>query len=304
MTGYLSPAFGQSYAAFGTPLHLPGCGLQLLERPLGAGQFDYIGSYPYAMCADWGALADDMPRLARPGAVSLTFVADPFQSDAVRAATRDWDLCRHFKTHYVTDLHTDWRRNRPRTMRRITRRALESHRIETIADPVPMAAQFWDLYQTTVKRHGVSGMQALSLQVIEQQVTIPGALVIAARDDAGLAGAILSFCHGETASLHLIFLCPRAHAQKTSYALIYATLAALEARGLRYANLGGPAGNDDAGDDSLARFKKGWTTETRSALICGRILDPQLYRALSGDADPTNGYFPAYRAPGAAFGAS
>ncbi|WGW06057.1 GNAT family N-acetyltransferase [Tropicibacter oceani] len=297
-TGYLLPGFGESYGEFGRPLRLPASGLQLLERPIAGDSFDYIGPYPYVMCSDWGALAQDLPGLARPGAVSLAFVADPFQTQAVRAATRGWDLCRPFKTHHVIDLRRDWRHERPRTMRRLTRRALETHVMETVADALPLAAQFWQMYQTTRARHDVRGIQGLSALVIERQLALPGGLVITARDDAGLAGGILSFCHGETASLHLMFLSPRAHAQNTSHALIYTTLEALEARGLRHANLGGVAGNSDDAAGGLARFKMGWANETRSALLCGKVLDARRYRALCAGVSP-GGYFPAYRAPGA-----
>ncbi|MFZ5964885.1 GNAT family N-acetyltransferase [Thalassococcus sp. BH17M4-6] len=301
MTGYLSPAFGQSYAEFGTSLVLPRSGLQLLRRPLGADSFDYMGLYPYAMCADWSALAADLPDLAQPGAVSVTFVGDPFAAAEVQEATGDWALCRPFKTHYVTDLRTDWRRARPKEMRRIARRALEAHEMQIVADPVPLTDALWALYQTTVARHDVRGIQALSRDVVAQQLAVPGGLLMAAHDATGLAGAMLTFCHGATANLHLMFLDPRAHRQNTSYALIHATLEELEARGLHHANLGGAAGHDDAARDGLARFKKGWTTDTRSALICGKVLDAARYRDLCGGAVPTGGFFPAYRAPGAAF---
>jgi len=298
--GYLSPAFGQSYGDFGTPVRLPASGLQLLRRPLGPDSWDYIGPYPYAMCTDWSALDQDLSTLAIPGAVSLTFVADPFATGTVQKATRGWDLCRPFKTHYVADLTADWRRSRPKEMRRIARRALETHEMEIVADPAALAGTLWELYQTTVARHRVRGLQALSPATVAKQLAVPGGLLMTARDGAGLAGAMLSFCHGATANLHLMFLDPRAHRQNTSYALIHATLEALEARGLTHANLGGAAGHDDAARDGLARFKAGWTTQTRSALICGKVLDAARYDTLAGDAGP-GGFFPAYRAPGAAF---
>ena len=139
--GYLSPAFGQSYGDFGTPVRLPASGLQLLRRPLGPDSWDYIGPYPYAMCTDWSALDQDLSTLAIPGAVSLTFVADPFATGTVQKATRGWDLCRPFKTHYVADLTADWRRSRPKEMRRIARRALETHEMEIVAEGIETIEQ-------------------------------------------------------------------------------------------------------------------------------------------------------------------
>jgi hypothetical protein len=62
-------------------------------------------------------------------------------------------------------------------------------------------------------------------------------------------------------------------------------------------DLGAGAGliNDPA--DGLSRFKRGWSTRTQTAYLCGRIFDAASYHALS-EARGLAGaaYFPAYRA--------
>jgi hypothetical protein len=57
---------------------------------------------------------------------------------------------------------------------------------------------------------------------------------------------------------------------------------------LRWLNLG--AGVDE--EDGLTRFKRGWTSETRPAYLCGKILNREVYREL---AIAGNDFFPAYR---------
>jgi len=219
------------------------------------------------MCSDWSGLNQDIDELRDGDAVSVVFVADPFQSEVVRLAAGRWEHCQHFKSHHVVDLAQDWHQARSKAARRVTRRVLEAHEVEVVADPVLMAEALWALYQTTLERKNVTGMQRLSLATIQQQLAIEGALLVAAHDPDGLAGAMLSYDHGGTSVCHLMFLSDRAHHNKTTYALIYSGLVELEKRGCRFANLGGPAGNDDDATDGLVRFKSRWTKTTRSALM-------------------------------------
>jgi hypothetical protein len=82
-----------------------------------------------------------------------------------------------------------------------------------------------------------------------------------------------------------------------AYALYGAALEWFAGR-VRWLNLGGAAGSS-VGDvtDGLTQFKRGWSTETRTAYFCGRIFNPEHYVALTGAADlPPGGHFPAYRA--------
>ena len=49
-------------------------------------------------------------------------------------------------------------------------------------------------------------------------------------------------------------------------------------------------------DDGLTLFKRGWSNATRTAFLCGRILDLDRYTALSKAAgSPSHEYFPSYR---------
>jgi hypothetical protein len=53
---------------------------------------------------------------------------------------------------------------------------------------------------------------------------------------------------------------------------------------------------DNLTDDGLSRFKRGWATGTRTAYLCGRVLDRREYeRMVRAAGAGTTAYFPAYR---------
>ena len=69
--------------------------------------------------------------------------------------------------------------------------------------------------------------------------------------------------------------------------------------GVGWANLGSGAGLSHDATDGLSRFKRGWSTETRWAWLCGVILNHDAYARICSSLghDAGTEYFPAYRAP-------
>lgn len=296
--GYMSARYAQSYSVFGDIVTLPHSGLHLVKRPIAGGRFDLMGLYPYVMSRDWEKLSDDLAVMQDSGAVSVTFVADPFETDRIKAALGGWALCRHFKTHYIFDLKSDWKAARSRTVRKLTRRGVEAHQMRVVPADRALAPDLWRLYQTTAERHLLRGFATLSEQSLKAQLQAPGAMLVTAEDEAGLAGAMISYLHGDTASAHLEFLATRGHLQNTSYALLQTSLEEMERRGVTYVNIGGSAGLTDDLESGLAQFKQRWTQTHRSALLCGEILDRRAYDALSAEAGTAgSAFFPSYRAP-------
>ncbi len=111
--------------------------------------------------------------------------------------------------------------------------------------------------------------------------------------DGELLGAALWLVDRGVAHYHLAAYSAPGYEAGVSYALVAAALEHFVAEGLEWAALGADAGLEERADDGLARFKAGWATGTRTAYLCGRVLDADRYVALASRA--RGSYFPAYR---------
>lgn len=301
-SGYLATEYAASFSSVGEIVTLPHSGLSLIRREIRPGLFDLIGLYPYSMCQNFAALPRDMEELVRTGAVALSFVGDPFAEADITAATAGWALSRRFKTHFVLDLSTDWRRLCSQTIRRYTRKGYELQSTEIHPASTRFATQFWQLYLNTIRRRNVTGLPRLSEEIITRQMTVPSGYLGFAKAAETITGAILCFVHPSHVSAHLICFDDRHYNQHTSYILIDAAAAHAQTLGARFFNIGGPAGASDDPEDGLYQFKRRWTPHTRASQLCGCILDPHAYAQLCAESGTTgSGYFPAYRQPGSQF---
>ncbi len=295
--GYLSPEYAQSLAEFGEIVRLPRSGIRLLRRDIDGVHHDLCGLYPYAMARDWAAIAEDIAELREGDAVSLVLVTDPFAAERCDWPTiAVWDMCRPFKPHQVVDLGRDWRGERKKKLRYLTRRALAAQRVGPVENPGDYATLLWKFYRRTIDRFGLTGIQAMSEAAIADQLAVPGAALIVAHDEEGPTGAMLCFDHGHTSNSHLLFLSDRAERLGTSYALYYGCLEAAEDRHCRLVNFGSGAGAVDDPGDGLLRFKRRWANREAATWLCGAILDRNRYTELCRQAGTANDdYFPAYR---------
>lgn len=288
----------------GRIVSLPESGLQLLERQIRPGLTDLVGLYPYSMCRDFAALAGpaDQAALKSTGAVALSFVADPFSTETVRAVLADWAVCRRFKTHFVLDLAGDWRGARSKNTRYYVRQGHKAQSVETItAKASAHAAEFWALYAPAMRRLGATGIQKMSPDMIADQLAVPGVFLTLthAHEDGALTGAMMSYVHDSHVNAHLVCFDTTHNA---SYVLIDAAAAHAESLGCRWLNIGGPAGMADDPSDGLYAFKRRWTPHQRETLLCGQVLDTSAYAALCAATQMQDaGFFPAYRAPGSIY---
>jgi hypothetical protein len=299
LAGYHHPLYAASLAEFGTPRELLRSGGWILERAIPATPFhDAMGCYPLFTCANWSELGDDLDDLRDDGLVSLALVTDPFGAydpDDLRRCMPD--VMVPFKQHFVVDL-----RRPPETFvvthhRRYARRALQALQIERCEDPARFVAHWVELYANLTRRHRIRGLTAFSEASFLKQLKVPGLIMFRAFvDDDHTVGMILWYRHDAVAYYHLGAYDARGYTLHASFGLFWFAIHHFTTAGVRWLDLGAGAGITRDTSDGLTRFKRGWSTGTRTTYFCGRIFNPSRYAALAAARDAAQGeFFPAYR---------
>jgi hypothetical protein len=293
LTGYKHPAYAASLREFGEPLALERSRGTLLVRPFGEVR-DAMGPYPVFACADWSALAGDLDALAGE-LVSVTLVTDPFGGWTVEGLDAAFpDRRVPFKEHYVVELAPDPVTRASAHHQRFAARGLRKVAVERMDEPSTLLDPWVELYGELVRRHAITGVSAFSRAAFAEQLAVPGIVAFCARAQAEVVGAALWYLDDGVAHWHLAAYSAAGYKLDASYALLATALEHFAATGLRWASLGAGAGLSADPSDGLSRFKAGWATGTRTAHLCGRILDRQRYDALGGP--PGSPFFPVYRA--------
>jgi hypothetical protein len=299
MTGYLHPGYIRSLAEFGSPRILSRSGGQLLERAIpGSEHFDGLGSYPIFACADWTGLSVDFEELQHR-LVAVWVVTDPFGEYTPCDLKRYFpDLVLPYKKHFVTDLSCSPTDFVCAHHQRNIRASLLRLKVEECTRSVSVLDAWCDLYHNLVRRHGIQGLQAFSRTSFDQQLRLPGLVVLRAQSRRQTVGMLLWYVHGNVAYYHLGAFSDEGYTLGASFALFWHAITYFAQRGFRWLSLGAGAGVHSQAADGLTRFKKGWSTGSRTVYLCGRIFNRALYHRLSEAVRPSarDRVFPAYRA--------
>ena len=294
MSGYLDRGYVESLAEFGSPVRMPASGGWILERPCSdEGDRDAMGPYPLFMCTDWSGLARDVESL-RDGLVSLTVVTDPFAPVGPELVREAFSIVRPFKTHHVLDLGGSGCDAISRHHRDSARRSLRRLEIDACARPADHLDEWMEVFSVLVARHGLRGIKAPSRAAFARQLDTPGLVMFRGAIGGHAVASQLWFVTGEVAYGHLMAATPEGYASHAFYGLTWSAVEYFAGR-VRWLDFGGAAGRLDLPDSRLAGFKRGWTNDTRTAWLCGRILNTKRYQALSARVSSSD-YFPAYRA--------
>lgn len=297
VSGYLHQAYAASLAEFGAPRLLPLCGAWILERQIpNSSHLDAMGCYPLFVCQDWSRLSDDLNNIGS-SLVSLSVVTDPFGEYDLNYLHECFpEVAVPFKQHFVVDLSRS-----PNTFvhahhQRNVRSALRGMRVENCGTPGDFLEDWTTLYATLVARHDVRGITAFSKESFAKQLTVPGLAAFRAVRDNTTIGMLLWYRQGNRAYYHLGAYSPIGYELGASFALFNYSLDYFAQLGLEWLGLGAGAGAEPDRESGLTRFKKGWSTGTRTAYFCGRVFDAAKYRDIVlARRAPGTDYFPAYR---------
>jgi lipid II:glycine glycyltransferase (peptidoglycan interpeptide bridge formation enzyme) len=128
------------------------------------------------------------------------------------------------------------------------------------------------------------------------QWKVPGLTVFVSLLDGLPIAMHLWYLHDSVAYYHLGASNQDGYRVGANFALMMAAIEYFSDQGHRWLALGGEAGLHSK-EDGLTRFKRGWSTDTRMAYFCGRVLQPARYAQLVRSRNVSSDYFPQYRTP-------
>ncbi len=309
-TGYRHPDYAASLAEFGAAHTLPRSRGHILCRTIAGGSDrDAMGCYPLLACGDWSRLGEDLEELAAatdendgvPSLVSLTAVTDPLAPCDRELLVRCFpDLCVPFKRHFVIDTSEPMKHAVSAHHRRMARRALRRVRVQQCTTPVEFLDDWMALHAHLSERHDMAGIRAFSRQSFARQLALPGMTVLQALSDERTIGAQLWLEHDGVAYGHVMALGEDGYRLGAGYALYWSAIEHFRGR-VQWCDIGAAPGglsNAQNGRNSgLSEFKSGWATDTRTAYLCGRVLDRARFDTLVERSGARNvDYFPPYRA--------
>ncbi len=296
-TGYLSPLYALSLSELGDPVELTGCGGWLLKRRVpGIEAFDAMGCYPIFSCCDWSGLHNDLEQL-KGQLACVSMVTDPFGEYDLEVLRLCFpDMLAKFKDHCVTDLAKPDESFVSNRNRDCARAALREVDVQVCANPVEHLHEWVTLYGVLVRKHRIRGVAEFSEAAFLRQLQIPGLTVFRAVHRGETVCMTLWYAQGDAAYYHLGASSLRGYELKASYGVFKTAIAYFRGKDFRWLNLGAGAGQSDRKNDGLLRFKRGWSSGTRAAYLCGIILDDLSYNKAVGKMGVApSGYFPAYR---------
>lgn len=296
MTGYIHPDYVESLREFGRPRELPRCGGWILERDIpGLPYLDAMGCYPYFCCHNWSQLSIDMDDIGSD-LVSLVVVTDPFgEHDPIYLRRCFKDVVIPFKEHFIADLRRPLSEIVSRHHHRYASQALRKVLVDICEEPLQFINEWITLYRNLIERHNISGIQAFSKTSFSRQLTIPGTVVLRASYDGITVGAQIYFVQGNVVHYHLGAASQLGYDLRALYAINFYSLEYFSAK-VRWLNLGGGAGITRSAMDGLSLYKRGWSSETRTTYLCGRIFDKKRYAEIvKAKGIAATDYFPAYR---------
>jgi hypothetical protein len=295
VTGYLHPGYAESFREWGTPRELPRCGGWILERQIpGSSYRDAMGCYPLFLCRDWAQLEPDLHDLG-DDLVSLALVTDPLGKYEVTDLQHCFDVAFPFKEHFIADLHRRIKEFVPRHHIRYSQKAFENIRVEVCNKPMERIDEWTGLYSALSRRHSITGIRAFSRKAFVKQFNIPGLVMLRAIHQDNAVGAALWFVQGEVAYGHLMGISEVGHILGATYAIYRYSLQYFSDK-VRWLDWGGTTGIQSNSTDGLSQFKRGWSTDTRTAYFCGKVLNQKRYAALvKAEGLSDSCYFPQYR---------
>lgn len=297
MDGYLHSAYAQSLLDHGEIIFLPHSKGWILKRRIP--NFDYydgMGIYPLFICENWEGLSEDIEEIKNE-LVCFSIVTDPFGKFNKNILIREFtDVFSPFKNHFVIDLSQPFDKYISRHHRRNIKKAQRKIFVEKCELSRSIVDDWIKLYKHLIRIHNIRGIPAFSEKALSRQLEVPGAQIFRGIYGGETIAMLVWYIDNNIGYYHLGASSELGYRLKASFALFQQSIEYFYNIGLEWLNLGAGPGTDGKKASGLTRFKKGWSSGTRTTYFCGKIFDRLKYAEIIRKKNILNGnYFPAYR---------
>lgn len=296
MSPYSRPSYLEALAEFGEVVRLPRSGAGVLAQRIPETDLvDARGPYPLFGAEKWEAIRNDL--LERAGDwVSFVGVADPLAAPESDGLSRAFpDRCIPYKEHFVVELAGSYDGPYSEGHRRAVRKAEARLEISCLKATQTAESDWLRLYDALRREKRIEGMAAFSDSSFAKQLRMPEMTVYQALRERRVVAMSLWLVCGDHAYYHLGASDAEGYEHRASFGLFHQALHEMAKQGVRQVLLGSGAGVERRENDGLARFKAGWANASRTAYLCGVVLNKEAYKRLNRSR--TDDFFPAYRAP-------
>lgn len=290
--GYASYSYAHSLHEFGTPVLLSRSQGYLLKRPIPASLHeDCCAPYPLLCCQNWAGLADDLAEL-KDRVVSVVAVLDPFAECDPNGLGFSEGVT-PFKDHFVVDLQTPWESAIHHNHKRNAKKASKTLSIEKVPYSPKVLETWISLYDHLIERHNITGITTFSPKTFELQLQLPDMEIYQASLAGDVIGMVLFLKVEERVYYHLGAYSEKGYTHQAAFGIFWQALHDYQTQ-VQTVSLGAGSGLTNS-EDGLTRFKRGWSTGTRTAHLGKHIANKTVYEELSKQRAKGGSFFPAYR---------
>ena len=296
LPGYQSAIYSESFSDIGTPLRLNRSKGFIIKRQINYSAFyDAMGCYPLFLCSNWENLKDDIDNLEGK-LISLALVTDPFGNyDENLLRNCFHDVVFPYKQHFVIDLEKSVESYLSKNHQRNIQKAQEMIDVEICYHPLDFLDDWLTLYAALIERHKITNFTKFSREAFTRQLSVPGITLLRGVHQDQTVSMLIWYTLENRSYYHLGASSPLGYELKASFALFWSAIEHFTGK-VKWLNLGAGAGFQRETNNGLTRFKQGWSSETKTAYFCGRILDRENYiKLIERYHKSDTSYFPAYR---------
>ncbi|GEM_PF-3772909 len=290
---YATDEYAHALSHWGEALSVPEWSTNVIVREIKPGFKDASGTYPIAILDKNADIPGGLERLRQHQLISVVLVLDDFHRPTLEKLDKHFTIIKPFKTHYIYEkkqgaiVYNHHHRYE-------LRQALKSVRVD-LMNLEKSIDEWTSLYTNLITKKKLTGLHSFPKTHHSALIKLNGVTPIGAWHNNKLVSCHIWVSDNQYAHSHLAASSDQGYACRAAYAINDAAITYFS--NLDIINFGGGITEINHSMDGLAKFKQGFSNNTKSSFICGAILDQRRYNELllQNETMIQTDFFPSYR---------